>query len=168
MVIAKLKSLNVNKAFGPDEIPPRILKECVYELSKPLTVLFKKSVESGSLPKDWKKATVVAIFKKGEKANPKNYRLVNLTCVICKVLESIIRDTIVNHVKKNYYFLDNQFGFRQGRSCVTQLLNAINNFNEYLYKGVPFDIIYLDFNKAFDTVPHKRTNLEGIIFWLKK
>ena len=62
-----LQSLNGNKAFGSDEFPPRILKKCALVLAPPLTTLFVKSLESGSLPKDWKMATVIVIFKKGEK-----------------------------------------------------------------------------------------------------
>ena len=57
--------------------------------------MYKKSKESGSVPKDWKKANVTAIFKKGEKSSPCHYRPVSLTSQVCKVLESLIRDNIL-------------------------------------------------------------------------
>ena len=91
----------------------------------PLSVLFNKSLELGKIPLEWKNANVVAIFKNGSISNPGNYRPVSLTCVTCKILESVIRDAIVEHV--NYYniYNDCQHGFRKRRSCVTQLLHVM-------------------------------------------
>ena len=66
----RLRVLDALKAFGPDGIPPRILKECYDELAGPITVLFRKSLERGILPSDWHRAIVTAIFKKGVKTNP--------------------------------------------------------------------------------------------------
>ena len=60
-----------------------MLKELSNELSVPLSLLFNKSIKSGKVPKDWKKAEVVAIFKKGSRSEPGNYRPVSLTCITC-------------------------------------------------------------------------------------
>ena len=49
-----------------------------------------------------------------------------------------------------------QHGFRSGRSCITQLLEVIEDFSKLIDEEIPFDVIYLDFKKAFDTVPHQR------------
>ena len=171
----KLDFLNVNKSFGPDEIPSKVLKECSNELCKPLCTLFKESVKCGILPSDWKSATVTALFKKGDKRLPGNYRPVSLTCVICKVLESIITDEIVNFLDTHNLYSNCQFGFRKGRSCVSQLLEALNKFTKYLDDSLPFDIIYLDFKKAFDSVPHNRLLLklesygisDDLISWIR-
>ena len=65
-------------------------------LAIPLSILFNKFLEKGLIPADWKRAEVVAVFKKGTKSDPGNYRPVSLTSVICKVLESFVRDAIVN------------------------------------------------------------------------
>ena len=94
----KLKELNPQKAQGPDKIPPRVLKELHKELAKPLAKLFRKSLECGEIPEDWKFAEVTAIFKKGNKTDPGNYRPVSLTCICCKLMEQFIRDSIVNHM----------------------------------------------------------------------
>jgi hypothetical protein len=115
----KLNSLDASKAQGPDNIPPRVLKELSNELSTPLCLLFNKSIETGIVPNDWKTADVTAIFKKGSKSEPGNYRPVSLTCIVCKVLESIIRDTITSHFYDNKLYAKCQHGFRGKRSCIT-------------------------------------------------
>ena len=152
----KLQELNPNKAKGPDKISPRILKELSKELAKPLCVLFNKTLETGMLPKDWKTAEVKALFKKGNKNEAGNYRPVSLTCIICKVIESLVRDCVVSHFEDNDLYAECQHGFRGKRSCVTQLLEVIEDFTEMADNGDPFDIVYLDFRKAFDSVPHER------------
>ena len=152
----KLKELNTNKAQGPDKIPPYVLNEIRNELSLPLCVLFNKSLESGELPEDWKTAEVTAIFKKGNKSDPGNYRPVSLTCVLCKVLESLIRDVIVTYFTENNLYAKCQHGFRKKRSCVTQLLEVMEDITSLMDRGHSVDVIYMDFRKAFDTVPHRR------------
>jgi len=81
---------------------------------------------------------------------------VSLTSHICKILEKIIKDKIVNHLEENKILNKSQHGFKAGISCLTNLLE----FTEYIAKSVdkrePMDIIFLDFQKAFDKVPHTR------------
>ena len=152
----KLRVLDSNKAQGPDQIPARILKELSEELANPFCFLFNKSFEEGKIPKDWKCADVVAIFKKGSRSEPGNYRPVSLTCISCKVLESIIRDQIVLHMTQYNLYADSQHGFRNRRSCMSQLLEVMEDFTKMLDEKSPIDVIYLDFKKAFDSVPHER------------
>jgi hypothetical protein len=113
-------------------------------------------LESGILPGDWKTAEVTALFKKGSKQDPGNYRPVSLTCIVCKVLESVVRDAVVNHFTENNLYTDCQHGFRRKRSCVTQLLQVMEDFTSLMDQGEDFDIVYCDFKKAFDSVPHER------------
>ena len=103
---------------------------------------------------------MTALFKKGKKCDPGNYRPVSLTCILCKVLESFIRDAIVNHMNDMSLYSKHQHGFRQNRSCVTQLLEVIEDFTSMIEEGNNFDVIYLDFSKAFDSVPHERLLLK--------
>ena len=93
-------------------------------------------------------------FKKGEKYNPANYRPVSLTSVCCKVLEHIITSHIMNHLEKENILCPEQHGFRQKRSCETQLLDLTTELMDNLQKGVTTDILVLDFAKAFDKVSH--------------
>ena len=156
----KLNKLNPNKAQGPDAIPARMLKELSDELAEPLSILFNKSVETMTIPDDWKVATVTPIFKKGTRTDPGNYRPVSLTCITCKILESYIRDAIVQYMTENSFYAKCQHGFRNNRSCVTQLLEVMEDFTQMIDKGEDIDVLYLDFKKAFDSVPHQRLLLK--------
>ena len=155
-VEAKLKWLNATKVQGPDGIPPKVLKELSKEISVPLCILFNKFLETGIIHNDWKSAEVVALFKKGRRSEPSNYRPVSLTSVICKMLESLIRDVLVGCMTNNKLFSTCQHGFRQQRSCITQLLEVMEDLTIKMDEKLPIDIIYLDFRKAFDSVPHAR------------
>ena len=152
----KLSKLNPSKAMGPDHIPNVILKTLAKELSLPISIIFNKSISEGCVPEDWRMAEVTAIFKKGSRNDPGNYRPVSLTSVLCKVLESFVRDQITNHMESNNLYSKCQHGFRSRRSCVTQLLEVMDNFTTYFENKENFDVLYLDFRKAFDTVPHGR------------
>ncbi len=105
------------------------------------------------MPKDWRQANVTPIFKKGSKADPGNYRPVSLTSVCCKLLESIIKDRLVEHLDKNKLILPSQHGFVKGRSCTTNLLEFFEIATATVDLGEAFDLVFLDFAKAFDKVP---------------
>ena len=152
----KLSKLRPDKSMGPDGFHPKLLRECADELSEPLSIIYALSYEEGSLPQDWKQANVTPIFKKGNKNEASNYRPVSLTSVVCKVMESIIRDELIKVTEANGIFPDEQHGFRTGRSCRTNLLETFEEWTKLIDKGSGFDAIYLDFRKAFDTVPHRR------------
>ena len=155
-IINKLKSLKPDKSPGPDCIHPRVLRELSEELADPLKLIFDKTLGIGKLPDRWKLAEVRPIFKKGDKTEPGNYRPVSLTSIVCKVFESFIRDSLCEHLAINKLLSDEQYGFCRGRSCTTQLLNTLNDWLSYLDNHIPVDAVYLDFRKAFDTVPHER------------
>ena len=129
-----IEKLKVNKSPGPDTISPRILKEAKNELVKPLSSLFSKSLQSGTLPEEWKLANVTPIYKKGSKSLPSNYRPISLTSVVCKILEALIRDKLVNHLEENKLIKNTQHGFRNKRSCLTNLLDffydILNQYDE--------------------------------------
>ena len=118
---------------------------------------------------------MTAIFKKGKKTDPGNYRPVSLTSVISKIMESIVRDEIVSHLMKNNLITDAQHGFVPGRDCMTQLLECIEDWTRRLESSKAFDVIYTDFSKAFDSVPHERLFLKleamgikgDVLYWIK-
>ena len=99
---------------------------------------------------------MTAIFKNGTKSKPENYRPISVTSVPGKLFERIIRDAIVKHMEENNLFSKVQHGFVSGRSCTKQLLELMEELTEALDSNEDVDIIYLDFSKAFDRVPHKR------------
>ena len=155
-VLKVINKLKPHKSPGPDEVYARILKECRDELSNPLAVLFNKSLESGLVPEAWKLANVVPIFKKGDKSIASNYRPISLTSIIGKLLESIIATKIRSHLETFNLIHSSQHGFTQGRSCLTNLLSFFSEVYEAVDNDKSYDIIYLDFSKAFDRVPHER------------
>ena len=118
------------------------------------------SLQLKQVPSNWKYANVTPIFKKGDKSDPVNYRPISLTSQICKVFESIIRDNIVNHLNKHTLLLQSQHGFTKGKSCLTNLLLFLEDITKAIDEGKPLDVIYLDFSKAFDKVPHQRLLLK--------
>ena len=156
MIKNKLNQLKVDKAAGPDKLQPRLLKELKDSLTKPLKLLFDKSIACGKIPSSWKVAEVKPIFKKGNKQSAENYRPISLTSVVCKLFEGFIRDSLTKHLIDNKLLSDSQYGFTAGRSCVTQLLSTINDWFLKLEEGNSVDAVYLDLQKAFDTVPHAR------------
>uniref|UniRef100_A0A803JW54 Reverse transcriptase domain-containing protein n=1 Tax=Xenopus tropicalis TaxID=8364 RepID=A0A803JW54_XENTR len=106
------------------------------------------------VPRDWKKANVIPIFKKGVRSQPGNYRPVSLTSVVGKLFEDLLRDHIQNYVVENGIMSSNRHGFMKDRSCQTNLIAFYDEVSKKLDSGDAVDIIYLA--KAFDTVPHKR------------
>ena len=155
-----LTDLNPNKATGPDNIPGRILKMGAHEVAPALATIFRKSLETGSLPDDWRRANISPIFKKGERTKPSNYRPVSLTSICCKVMEHIIHSNIMSHLDKYDILTDKQHGFRQKRSCDSQLILTTYDLAKTLDNRQQTDIVIMDFSKAFDVVPHRRLMLK--------
>ena len=174
-ILKQLKTLNTSKSCGPDNCHPFFLKESAEEIYLPLYDIFRKTLDTGIVPLDWKKANITCIFKKGNKSEPGNYRPVSLTSVVCKLLEKSIREEIVNHMSRHNLLSDSQFGFRKNRSTILQLLIVMEDWAEALDNDLQVDTVYLDFRKAFDSVPHRRLiqKLEGygisgnLLNWLK-
>jgi Reverse transcriptase (RNA-dependent DNA polymerase) len=133
-----------------------MLFELRENISGPLAVLFNRSLETGIVPVDWKDAGVTPLFKKGKKSDVQNYRPLNMTSLVCKIMESILKDVITVHLEKYELIRDSQHGFTRGRSCLTNLLEFLEEVTLHLDEGKPVDVIYLDFAKAFDKVPHQR------------
>ena len=156
IVKEKIHRLKPDSAFGPDQIGPRILQATSDVLCFPLSVVFRKSLDEGVVPDDWKKGNITPIFKSGSRMSAGNYRPVSLTSIVCKIMESIIRDNIVLHLVKYELIKDSQHGFMSAKSCQTNLIEYLDTLTKLVDEGHNIDVIYLDFAKAFDKVPHRR------------
>ena len=156
MVLKKLKNLRPDKTPGKDNVHPFILKNCAEVLCKPLRIIYQTTIDEGILPKIWKEGLITPIFKKGKKSDPENYRPVTLTSIPCKILESLIVEAVLDHLTKNNIKNMKQHGFTKFKSTVTNLLQAINIWLDALSHKIPVDVIYFDYSKAFDKVPHER------------
>lgn len=160
VVLNKLVKLNVNKSHGPDEIHGKLLYELRHVLSEPLALLLQLSLHTGVVPQDWRDADVVPLHKKGSKSKCENYRPISLTSIVGKLLESVIKDEITSHLNNYNLLNESQHGFTSGKSCLTNLLDFFETVTNELDDGNDVDLIYLDFSKAFDKVPHKRLLLK--------
>ena len=151
-----LQKLNPGKSCGPDLLPARVLKELASDISSFLTAIFQKSLDTGYVPKDWRSANVMAIFKKGEKFKASNSRPVSLTSICCKIQEHVITSNVLKHLDEYKILTDCQHGFRARRSCEIQLLTLAQELVDGLGRKQQYDLIILDFLKAIDRVPHER------------
>ena len=176
MVAKKIKAMKNNKSPGVDGIPPKLLMETVEQISIPLARVFNLSLKEGVIPVEWKEANIIPLFNKGLRNNSENYTPVSLTSVICKLLERLIKHHMVDFLVRHKLLNLSQHGFLKARSCLTNMLCFLEEITKWLDKGSPVDIIYLDFQKAFDKVPHQRLLLklkaqgieDGIIDWIEQ
>jgi len=152
-VMKKINSMKFHKSSGPDNIHINVIKNCT-GFATPLKIIFNKSMRTGQIPRDWKDANICAIHKKGAKSRKENYRPVSLTSQIVKIMEKIILDRLWDHINSNDLLSCHQHGFQAGCSCVTQMLECLNDWTNNLNDKKGTDIIYLDFSKAFDSVSH--------------
>ena len=125
-------------------------------LITPLQKIFSISILTGSLPKVWNSGIIAPIFKKGDPSDPNNYRPVTITCVSCRILESIINERILKYILANRLITSFQYGFLPKKSCESQLLSYLNEITLMLDRKVNIDSVYLDFAKAFDSVSHTK------------
>ena len=127
-VLSQLRQLNPNKAHGPDELSPQLLKLVAEELAPMLTIIFQQSYDLSSTPKDWNSAIVMPIYKKSLKSDPSNHRPISLTCICCKNMEHIMLSHIAKHTAKNNIIINEQHGFRNKLSTITQLINTTTDW----------------------------------------
>lgn len=149
------------------------IKKCAISLAEPLSVLFTESFEQGIVPRQWKVAYIVPVHKKGLRSNPFNYRPISLTSPFCRVMERMISTKLKHRYAQK--LSANQFGFLPKRSCTLSLLDSISCWQEHLRNKRNVDVIYFDFKKAFDMVPHSKLLLKlnsvgvdyKLISWLR-
>ena len=112
--------------------------------------------DTNSIPEEWTTANICPLYKKADRSIPANYRPVSLTCIlICKLIEHIVCSNIMSHLDNHNIITDRQHAFRKHHSCETQLCNVIHDWAKNIDYGKQTDIFILDFEKAFDTMPHE-------------
>lgn len=106
---------------------------------------------------------------------PSNYRPISLCSIIVKLMERGIKDKLMDHLEDNGLLSDAQHGFRRNRSCMSNLLQYLNKVTEALDEGIPVDIVYYNYSKAFDKIPHQRLLMKlesygirgNVLNWIK-
>ena len=161
-----IQELSATSAAGPDSFPALMLKKCSKALSRPLFLIWRKSLNQGTIPTLLKTGNIVPIHKGGSRGLPKQYRPVALTSHLIKIFEKVLRKFLISYLEENKLLNPDQHGFRIGRSCLSQLLSHFDHILKGLEEGKNVDIIYLDFAKAFDKVDFlvtlKKLKLLGI------
>ena len=160
-VLKQFNNLKIHTTSGPNGLSARVLTECSSEIAPILALIYNELLAQGTVPGEWRQANVSPVFKKGDKYDAANYRLVSLTCICCETLEHIIVSNINKHLAFESIFADCQHGFRNQRSCEPQLVQfyheMVSNLDRALNRGHgQTDVIIMDLPKAFDKVPHRR------------
>lgn len=171
-ILQVLLRIKVNKGKGPDLFPPLIYKNCAIALTRPIKLLIEKSLNVGYFPDRLKISHVSPIFKSGSKKDASNYRSVSVVSTLARIFENVVLNRITS--KLSECISRSQHGFIRNRSTVTNLLETTTFVANALENRSQVDIVYLDFEKAFDSVNHfgmmeklVMTGLDkNILFWL--
>ena len=141
-----IKKMKAKRSFSHDYMSNYALKAVGQPLLKPLAHLISLSLKIGHVPKDWKKAKLIPIYKnKGEKDEMTNYRGISLLPTFSKLLERIVANRVYQHMSDNELFDVNQFGFRKGMGCDSLLLKFVDRVSNAKAENKHFLAIYIDF-----------------------
>ena len=150
-----LKSLNPRKAYGPNSIPTEILHLLADSICKPLSIIFNLSFSTGQYPNMLKIAKTIPIFKKDSRLLVSNYRPISLLSNINKILEKLMFKRIYDFLEKFKCIYKLQFGFRSRHSTNHALIDITETIRKALDDGKYACGVFVDFQKAFDTVNHE-------------
>lgn len=154
VVHEKLMNLDVNKATGPDKLPPLFYQKCATTICIPLQLIFNNSLENGVFPEQWKLAHVTPIHKEGPLHDARNFRPISKLSIPAKVFDNILADEVAERFQDA--IIPEQHGFFRKRSTVTNLVNYIERLMHCVDSGGQMDVVYTDFSKAFDKVSHAK------------
>ena len=151
----KISNLKTNKATGPDDIAPRLIRLLGETVVLPLTSLFNLSFKTGVVFQEWKTAKLTTVHKKDDETDRGNYRPLSILSVPSKILESCVNDAIVDHVlNSNRLVTDNQWAYRKGYSTELLLVHLTETWRDAIDSGLVVGAAFIDFKKAFDCVDH--------------
>jgi len=162
-IIDTIQILNVNKAVGEDLISHKVLKNICHSISKPLCILYNKSLHTSIFPNIWKSAIVMPLFKKGDQNLVTNYRPISLLSCLGKLMERVVYKHLYNHLMAENLIYSKQSGFLSGHSTVYQLIDIFHQITQALDEKLYTCMVFCDISKAFDRVWHK-----GLVFKLKQ
>ena len=148
-----IDKLDKNTKSGVDGINVKLIQIIKKFILKPLTYIINLSITSGIFPTVFKEAEIVHIYKTGLKNLCTNYRPISLISNFTKIFEKVLKERILNFLKKNKIISEKQFGFIENSSTN----DAVANVTKFIYDNLDNSsptVIFLDLKKAFDTVDH--------------
>lgn len=157
-----IKSIDTSKATGADGISPKLVHLAGPAIIPSITKLINLSLSHGVVPKSWKEANVIPLYKKGDRSDINNYRPVSILPCLSKILERIVFKHVFNYFRDNNLLTPHQSGFRPGDSTVNQLSYLYHVFAHALDNKKELKIVFCDISKAFDRCWH-----DGILFKLR-
>jgi hypothetical protein len=171
-----LAAIGKKKSVGPDGISGEILKLGGEAMIPYLARLLDVTVNNAAIPSDWKKATIVPIYKGGDRSLFSNYRPLSLTSVVCTQMEHVIASYLRKIWDKKDSLFDGQHGFRLGYSCESQVITVCQDTADSPDNGSRIDAIIIDYSKAFDLVPHDRLLMKiaasgvdsRVVIWIRE
>ena len=165
-VLHLCKEIDITKSSGFNFLSSKILKDAFMFLITQLVFLFNLSLEKSKFPDDWKTATIIPLYKGGNKNLVNNYRPVSLLPLPGKLLEKIVHRGLTNYIENNNLLSDNQNGFRKNFSTTKSIVDFNDIIFENMNNGQLTVAVFIDLRKAFDTVNHsillKKLNKLGI------
>ena len=153
-VLSTLKSLNVSKSTGIDNLPAKILKLSADLIAPSLTYIFNLSLECGEFVDEWKKARVTPIYKSGDKTKCENYRPISILPIISKVFEKEVFRQVYSYLTDHCLLSKYQSGFRPKHSTLSALIQICDDLLNNMDQGKISCIVFLDIRKAFDSINH--------------
>ena len=154
-LLKEIKRLNPRKSSGADNIGARLVQLCPTVFAENLTKIYNNAMANGEYPVQLKIAKVIALYKKGEKYNPGNYRPISLLSCLNKLFEKILCKRLVRFLENNHILFDYQFGFPKLHSTTLALIELTDNIRKVLDEGNYAISVYVDLTKTFDTVDHE-------------
>ena len=149
-----LKKLKPNKASGPDNVARKLLKLAGEALTPSLTSLYSISAACNSVPASWKTANVSTLYKKDDVTDKQNYRPISLLSVPGKLMETAVSRTITTHLSDHNLGNSHQWAYKKGHSTELLLVKMVDDWRCALDKNLIVGIVFVDFRKAFDSIPH--------------
>ena len=153
-ILKLIRSLNVHKAHGHDDISIRMKKIYDKSLVKPLIMLFQNSMTSTHYPDIWKRSNIILVHKKNDKQLIQNYGPISLLSVFDKIFEKVVFNRIYNFLLNERLLNPDQSGFRPSNSCINQLLAITHEIFVSFDCNPSLEVrsVFLDISKAFDKV----------------
>ena len=150
-----ISDMTASKETGPNSIPTNLLKQFTDELTEPLVTILNKSLKEGIFPDILKLASVCPIYKKSDRTNCANYRPISLLSNLSKIFEKAMYNRMELFLSEFDIIYKLQFGFRKKYSTEHAILSIVEEIRKNLNNGVFSCGVFIDLEKAFDTVNHK-------------
>ncbi|XP_057299399.1 uncharacterized protein LOC130630019 [Hydractinia symbiolongicarpus] len=150
----ELQSLKRKKAAGWDNLPPGILKDAATVLSGPLAHIINLSLQTATVPTEWKIAKVTPIYKGGDTKDCGNFRPISVLPVLSKILEKAVHKQLIDYLENHKLLSEHQFGYRRRRSTELATMLLADSIRKEVDNGNLVGVLYIDLSKAFDTLNH--------------